>query len=172
MLSFCTEENCSYTIKYLNAFTKYSVTVQAFNDEGEGPESDEVNQYTAEGTPDKPSGVKCETLSSDEIRVSWQSSPLESLHGTFKGYKVYYNQKYTSINSRRNVSGYKETTANETVLSGLKKDTIYVFRVLATTSGGDGISSYLNCKTESDDIFIDCGLNYRFFTCFYIFLNF
>ena len=65
--------------------------VSAFNKVGQGPRSDEVKAYTAEGTPQKPpQDVACTTLTSQTIRVSWVSPPLSSVQGVIKGYKVMY----------------------------------------------------------------------------------
>lgn len=93
--------------------------------------------------------MECKTLSSDEIHVSWQSLPLESLHGTFKGYNVYY---FTSDND---TTDSKITTANEIILNGLKQDTFYVINVSVITSIGPSNSiDPVYCKTDIDGILI------------------
>lgn len=80
-----------FELTNLKTYTQYSVQIQAINKVGHGPMSDEINQYTAEGTPDQPpSDVMCTTLTSQTIRVSWTSPPLESANGVIKGYKVVY----------------------------------------------------------------------------------
>src|SRR5436853_6727321 len=72
-------------------YTQYSVVVQAFNKIGAGPTSDEVTQYTAEGTPEQPpQEVQCTTLTSQTIRVSWVAPALNTVNGVVKGYKVLY----------------------------------------------------------------------------------
>jgi Down syndrome cell adhesion molecule-like protein 1 len=81
----------SLEINNLKTYTQYSAVVQTFNKVGGGPISDEEKQYTAEGTPDQPpSDTSCTTLTSQTIRVSWVSPPLDSANGVIKGYKVVY----------------------------------------------------------------------------------
>lgn len=81
----------SLDLNNLKTYTQYSVVIQIFNKVGAGPMSDEEKQYTAEGTPDQPpSDTSCTTLTSQTIRVSWVSPPLESANGVIKGYKVVY----------------------------------------------------------------------------------
>jgi len=65
--------------------------VQAFNKLGAGPMSDEIKQYTSEGVPEQPPhDTTCTTLTSQTIRISWVSPPLNTANGVIKGYKVIY----------------------------------------------------------------------------------
>lgn len=76
----------SLEITNLKTYTQYSFVIQSFNKVGAGPISDEEKAYTAEGTPDQPpSDTSCTTLTSQTIRVSWVSPPLESVNGVIKG---------------------------------------------------------------------------------------
>ncbi|XP_052873092.1 cell adhesion molecule Dscam2 [Anopheles cruzii] len=140
----------SLEINNLKTYTQYSIVIQAFNKVGAGPMSDEEKQYTAEGTPDQPpSDTMCTTLTSQTIRVSWVSPPLESANGVIKGYKVVYAPS-DLWNDDKN-KDYKKTASSDTVLHGLKKYTNYTMQVLATTSGGDGVrSAPIHCQTEQD----------------------
>nr|XP_029721290.1 Down syndrome cell adhesion molecule-like protein Dscam2 isoform X11 [Aedes albopictus] len=140
----------SLEINNLKTYTQYSIVIQAFNKVGAGPMSEEEKQYTAEGTPDQPpSDTMCTTLTSQTIRVSWVSPPLESANGVIKGYKVVYSPSEL-WNDDKN-KDYKKTASSDTVLHGLKKYTNYTMQVLATTSGGDGVrSAPIHCQTEQD----------------------
>ena len=76
---------------YFRMYTQYSVVVQAFNRVGAGPMSDEVIQHTGEGTPEQaPQDVTCTALTSQSIRLSWSSPPLNTVNGIIKGYKAIY----------------------------------------------------------------------------------
>lgn len=76
---------------FYSVYTEYAVVVSAFNKIGQGPKTDEFHAYTAEGTPQQPpQDVTCTTLTSQTIRVSWSSPPLETVQGVIKGYKVFY----------------------------------------------------------------------------------
>lgn len=70
--------------------------VQAFNKLGAGPTSEEIKQYTAEGTPEEsPKEPACTTLTSQTIRVSWTAPNPTTANGVIKGYKVIYGPSDT-----------------------------------------------------------------------------
>ncbi|XP_043866970.1 Down syndrome cell adhesion molecule-like protein Dscam2 isoform X1 [Drosophila mojavensis] len=151
-INFITEEGKEHSLELnnLRVYTQYSVVIQAFNKIGAGPLSDEEKQFTAEGTPSQPpSDTACTTLTSQTIRVSWVSPPLESANGVIKTYKVVYapSDEWYDETKRH----YKKTASSDTVLHGLKKYTNYTMQVLATTAGGDGVRSVpIHCQTEPD----------------------
>ncbi|KAM7342887.1 Down syndrome cell adhesion molecule 1 isoform 17-T19 [Cochliomyia hominivorax] len=151
-VNFVTEEGKEHNLELhnLRVYTQYSVVIQAFNKIGAGPLSDEEKQFTAEGTPSQPpSDTSCTTLTSQTIRVSWVSPPLESANGVIKTYKVVYapSEEWYDETKRH----YKKTASSDTVLHGLKKYTNYTMQVLATTAGGDGVrSAPIHCQTEPD----------------------
>ncbi|XP_059621855.1 cell adhesion molecule Dscam2 [Phlebotomus argentipes] len=151
-VNYVTEEGKEHSLELnnLRTYTQYSAVIQAFNKVGAGPMSDEEKQYTAEGTPDQPpSDTTCTTLTSQTIRVSWVSPPLESANGIIKGYKVVYAPSDLWYDDKN--KDYKKTASSDTVLHGLKKYTNYTMQVLATTSGGDGVrSAAIHCQTEQD----------------------
>ncbi|XP_055318397.1 cell adhesion molecule Dscam2 isoform X21 [Sitodiplosis mosellana] len=151
-VKYSMEEGKEYSLELTNlkTYTQYSVIIQAYNKVGAGPMSDEEKQYTAEGTPDQPpSDTMCTTLTSQTIRVSWVSPPLESANGLIKGYKVVYAPSELWYDDKN--KNYKKTASSDTVLHGLKKYTNYTMQVLATTTGGDGVrSSPIHCQTEQD----------------------
>ncbi|XP_054740542.1 cell adhesion molecule Dscam2 isoform X9 [Anastrepha obliqua] len=151
-VNFLTEEGKEHSLELnnLRVYTQYSVVIQAFNKIGAGPLSEEEKQFTAEGTPSQPpSDTACTTLTSQTIRVSWVSPPLESANGVIKTYKVVYapSDEWYDDTKRH----YKKTASSDTVLHGLKKFTNYTMQVLATTAGGDGVrSAPIHCHTEPD----------------------
>ncbi|XP_030381731.1 Down syndrome cell adhesion molecule-like protein Dscam2 isoform X2 [Scaptodrosophila lebanonensis] len=151
-VNFLTEEGKEHNLELTNlrVYTQYSVVIQAFNKIGAGPLSDEEKQFTAEGVPSQPpSDTSCTTLTSQTIRVSWVSPPLESANGVIKTYKVVYapSDEWYDETKRH----YKKTASSDTVLHGLKKFTNYTMQVLATTAGGDGVrSTPIHCQTEPD----------------------
>ncbi|XP_031640140.1 Down syndrome cell adhesion molecule-like protein Dscam2 isoform X28 [Contarinia nasturtii] len=151
-VKYSMEEGKEYSLELTNlkTYTQYSVIIQAYNKVGAGPMSDEEKQYTAEGTPDQPpSDTMCTTLTSQTIRVSWVSPPLESANGVIKGYKVVYAPSELWYDDKN--KSYKKTASSDTVLHGLKKYTNYTMQVLATTTGGDGVrSAPIHCQTEQD----------------------
>ncbi|XP_055385728.1 cell adhesion molecule Dscam2 isoform X15 [Condylostylus longicornis] len=151
-VNFATEEGKEHSLDLTNlrVYTQYSVVIQAFNKMGPGPLSEEEKQFTAEGTPTQPpSDTACTTLTSQTIRVSWVSPPLESANGVIKNYKVVYAPSDLWYDETKRQ--YKKTASSDTVLHGLKKYTNYTMQVLATTAGGDGVrSAPIHCQTEQD----------------------
>nr|ACZ26466.1 Down syndrome cell adhesion molecule [Penaeus vannamei] len=138
------------TIKKLQVYTEYAVVVSAFNKIGQGPTTEEIRSYTAEGTPQQPPhDVTCTTLTSQTIRVSWASPPLETVQGVIKGYKVIYGPSDKWYDEERKDT--KITSSTETHLHGLQKYTNYSLQVLAFTSGGEGVRSQpIHCQTDQD----------------------
>ncbi|XP_065563443.1 cell adhesion molecule Dscam1-like isoform X11 [Artemia franciscana] len=140
----------SLQINNLKTYTEYSVVVQAFNKVGAGPMSEEVIQFTGEGTPDQPpQDFTCATLTSTTIGVSWSSPPLANANGVIKGYKVIYAPAKLWFDEASKDT--KITSQSETVLHGLKKYTNYSITILAYTGGGDGVKATpMHCYTEQD----------------------
>ncbi|XP_047000635.1 Down syndrome cell adhesion molecule-like protein Dscam2 [Schistocerca americana] len=128
----------------LEHYTRYEVTVRAFNQVGSGPASPPHFVTTLEGVPDMPpQDLRCSALSPQSIRVRWDPPPPEHRNGIIDSYKVFYKNA--------NDVEVKKTTNLETNLHGLAKFTNYSIRVLALTSAGEGIrSNPIHCTTEED----------------------
>ena len=138
-------------ISNLEVYTEYAVIVQTFNKIGQGPMSDEVLVYTAEGAPTMPpQDVTTTTLSANKIKVSWDEPPPASANGIIKGYKVIYGPSATWYNPSSHETKFSKDTKTE--LTGLKKFTNYSVTVLAfTKGGGDGVKSrVVTAMTEQD----------------------
>lgn len=137
--------------------------------------SDEMKQYTSEGVPEQPPhDTTCTTLTSQTIRISWVSPPLNTANGVIKGYKVIYGpsdswfSKYNIFSKKyiicmkykyitlfliidESTKDTKITVSSETILHGLQKFTNYSMEVLAFTAGGDGVRApRIYCQTEQD----------------------
>lgn len=157
------EEGKEYSLelKNLKKSTQYSVVVQAFNKIGAGPMSDGKIQSTDEGTPElPPTDILCTTLTSQDIRVSWGSPPLESLNGVIKHYKVIYAPSDLWLDRIDNANGNNSeiiTNHTDLVLTQLKPYKNYTIQVLAATSKGDGVrSEAIQCQTEQNGKFFTC----------------
>ncbi|XP_067002094.2 cell adhesion molecule Dscam1 [Anabrus simplex] len=139
------------SISGLRQYTRYEVTVRAFNQVGSGPASPPQLITTLEGVPDMPpQDLRCSALSPQSVRVRWDPPPPENRNGVIEGYKVFYR----NVNRKQGGSGdveIKKTTNLETNLHGLAKYTNYSVRVLAYTSAGEGVrSAPVHCTTEED----------------------
>ncbi|XP_046688722.1 Down syndrome cell adhesion molecule-like protein Dscam2 [Homalodisca vitripennis] len=73
-------------------FTRYSLVVQAFNQVGQGPQSEPVSAQTMEDVPSAaPEDVRCAALSSQSVQVSWHPPPHIHSNGIIQGYRLFYD---------------------------------------------------------------------------------
>ncbi|XP_033323157.1 Down syndrome cell adhesion molecule 3 isoform X4 [Megalopta genalis] len=137
----------------LRKFTKYDVSIRAFNSIASGPASVPIVGTTQEGVPETPpSQVACISLSSQSVKVSWSAPPPHQHGGIIQGYKVYYRPVLTDNMDISTVGEVKKTSSVETYLHTLYKYTNYSIRVLAYTGAGDGVlSPAIFCMTEEDE---------------------
>ncbi|XP_033228370.1 Down syndrome cell adhesion molecule-like protein Dscam2 [Belonocnema kinseyi] len=136
----------------LRNYTKYDISIRAFNSIASGPASVPVVGTTQEGVPGAPpTQVTCNPLSSQSIKVSWHPPPSHQHGGVIQGYKIYYRPVPTDNMEISTVGEVKKTTSDETYLHTLYKYTNYSIRVLAYTGAGDGVlSSPIYCATDED----------------------
>ncbi|XP_069687424.1 cell adhesion molecule Dscam1 isoform X3 [Periplaneta americana] len=136
----------------LRKFTRYDITIAAFNGVGVGPQSSVVTATTQEGVPEAPpQNVACSPLSSQSVKVSWSPPPANQHGGLLQGYKVIYRPVFKDSIVHTASSEVKRTSSVETYLHGLLKFTNYSVRLLAYTSVGDGVvSDPTYCATEQD----------------------
>ncbi|KOX68634.1 Down syndrome cell adhesion molecule-like protein Dscam2 [Melipona quadrifasciata] len=136
----------------LRKFTKYDISIRAFNSIASGPASVPIVGTTQEGVPETPpTQVSCIPLSSQSVKVSWSAPPPHQHGGIIQGYKVYYRPVPTDNMDISTVGEVKKTSSVETYLHTLYKYTNYSIRVLAYTGAGDGVlSPPIFCTTEED----------------------
>ncbi|XP_052126797.1 cell adhesion molecule Dscam2-like isoform X3 [Frankliniella occidentalis] len=141
----------------LESFTRYEVTVRAFNEVGSGPASLPVIATTMEGVPTEPPGsVRCTPLTSQNVRVRWEPPPKAGRRGVLDGYKVFFRRKPpTGLSvawmTPRPEMEVKKTMNLETNLFGLAKFSNYTVQVAALTGAGEGVRSEpVHCSTEED----------------------
>ncbi|XP_075216136.1 cell adhesion molecule Dscam2-like [Lycorma delicatula] len=139
------------TLNGLRNYARYEVTVRAFNQVGPGPSSTPLIATTLEGVPEEaPQDIRCTAISSQSLRVRWEPPAPEHHNGILQGYKVIYKH-VNPPPGRLADAEVKKTTNLETNLHGLSKFANYSIRVLAFTTGGEGIQSApIFCLTEED----------------------
>ncbi|PSN48897.1 Down syndrome cell adhesion molecule-like protein Dscam2 [Blattella germanica] len=126
----------------LRKFTRYDVTIAAFNGVGIGPQSAVVTATTQEGVPEAPpQTVACSPLSSQSVKVSWLPPPSNQHGGLLQGYKVIYRPVLKDSITHIATSEVKRTSNIETYLHGLLKFTNYSIRLLAYTRAPAGIKA-------------------------------
>ncbi|PSN41375.1 Down syndrome cell adhesion molecule-like protein 1 [Blattella germanica] len=133
----------------LRQFTRYEVSVCAFNQIGSGPASPTQFVTTLEGDM-PPQDLRCSAVSPQSVRVRWAPPPPEHRNGIIEGYKVLYKHINPRSGGAPDVE-VKKTTNLETNLHGLAKFANYSVRVLAFTTAGEGVrSNPVHCTTEED----------------------
>ncbi|KAG7174552.1 Down syndrome cell adhesion molecule-like protein 2-like 6 [Homarus americanus] len=140
------------TLKDLQKFTSYVITVQAFNSAGAGPRTPPVTAATEEDVPSEaPRDVLCTSLSSTSLLVRWTPPPPTALHGVLQGYKVIYRPVHPARFFHPDDLKEKPVTSLSTSLMGLDQYTNYSLTVTAHTRRGDGVrSNPVYCVTEED----------------------
>lgn len=123
------------------------VIVQAYNNVGAGPRSDEMSVRTAESIPSSgPTGVTCVSFSSQSLTISWNSLPEDNINGVLKGYRVYYK----ATNNKDLMKNEVTAQQNKLTLYGLQKNTNYSVAVNAFNQIGNSESTSTHCKTQED----------------------
>ncbi|XP_039276122.1 Down syndrome cell adhesion molecule-like protein Dscam2 [Nilaparvata lugens] len=144
-------ERQEFLLSGLKQFTRYEVTVDAFNDVGSGPPSHVVIATTLQGVPEEPpQEVQCLPVSSQSLNVRWEPPPKEYCNGELQGYKIFYKQVDPPLGAPAETE-VKKSTNLETNLDGLIKFANYSIRVVAYTSAGEGVRSPpIYCSTDED----------------------
>ncbi|GAB6020910.1 hypothetical protein CHUAL_003555 [Chamberlinius hualienensis] len=146
------DKGLSYALNELKEFTSYSVVVQAFNEHGKGPLSEEVLAMTSEGVPSRPPmAIDCSPTSSQTIVVNWDQPQEAYIHGILRGYKVLYWTADTRNGAVAASLSIQNTTDIKVTLRNLLQFANYSIQVLAYTFAGDGIASKpIYCHTLED----------------------
>ncbi|GAB6021002.1 Down syndrome cell adhesion molecule-like protein 1 [Chamberlinius hualienensis] len=134
----------------LKQFTKYAVIVQAYNSKGKGPQTEEIIAMTSEGAPNvSPTDVRCTTLTSQSIHVTWTEVPAASMNGILRGYKVLYKPAMDWLDDF--ADHFNITLQTSITLNELDKFANYSVQIQALTKAGHGPKSEpVFCKTLDD----------------------
>ncbi|XP_076362408.1 putative receptor-type tyrosine-protein phosphatase mosPTP-1 isoform X1 [Tachypleus tridentatus] len=121
-----------YTIRNLEPFTQYLITLQVFNPEGRGPPVS-VAVMTEEGEPSKPQNFTCFGINNTTVWLNWTEPDYPN--GIIKGYTMYWQSARNEI---RNKTVYNPQTSMKYAVSNLIPYTKYSFWVEAFTSKNQG----------------------------------
>ncbi|XP_045537855.1 Down syndrome cell adhesion molecule-like protein Dscam2 [Papilio machaon] len=152
-----------YTIEGLEHYTRYSISVRAFNSAGAGPATAPVNTLTQESVPTEgPRAVRCRAVSPQSLKVEWSPPPAHAHHGALLGYKLLYRPEHTADWLEWEVRGgggpsavagaeVKRVAGVETLLLALRPHMNYTIQALAYTAAGDGVPAHpIHCTTHQD----------------------
>lgn len=141
----------SYTLTRLNNFTEYNIWAEAFNQNGQGSQSDEITVRTLSDLPTKPpQNVTVEAASSNSLIVRWEPPPKDGQNGVITGYKLKYKKR------ERRSRPVAVTTAGDRrlyVLTGLERNSMYQIRLWAMNINGTGPpTEWINTATYENDL--------------------
>ncbi|XP_043277030.1 Down syndrome cell adhesion molecule-like protein Dscam2 isoform X3 [Venturia canescens] len=136
----------------LRPYTRYTIVVQAYNQVGSGPLSEQLPTQTLEDVPSRPpEDVRCAALTSQSLQVSWQPPPSAYTNGIIQGYKLNYEPVLTDVWRGIDEMEVRKTSVLTIVLSGLRRYTNYSIQVVAYTRVGDGVPTRTTfCHTDED----------------------
>ncbi|VEN63415.1 unnamed protein product [Callosobruchus maculatus] len=123
-------------------FTQYIVKVQALNDFGAGPISNEVIIYSAEDMPQiAPQLVVGKAFNSTAMNVSW--IPVEQTREKVRGRLIGHRIKYwkNGTNEQDAVYYLSRTTRPWALIVGLQPDTYYFVKAMVYNAAGEGPES-------------------------------
>ncbi|XP_050535550.1 protein sidekick isoform X2 [Daktulosphaira vitifoliae] len=134
-----TKEN-SLVVGDLVRDRNYDIIVVPFNSQGNGPPSTPVPVYVGEAVPTgEPRSVTAFSVSSTEVRLSWEHPQQNQQNGDLLGYKIFYIVT-DSPNEHRIEEETEVVPATFTShsLVFLDKYTEYKIQILAFNPAGDG----------------------------------
>ncbi|XP_022250923.1 Down syndrome cell adhesion molecule homolog, partial [Limulus polyphemus] len=121
-------EMASY-ITNLKRLTSYLVMVQAYNNAGPGPRSDEIQAKTLESSPPTSPGLTVVSSTSSSISIEWEKNE----NVVFKDYILHYKAE-----GKEWIKEKLSTTTNNYTLKGLQCGTRYRLYMTASNSLGTG----------------------------------
>lgn len=119
-------------LDHLAMFSRYAISILAFNTAGQGPSTEEIIVQTKQGAPGPPRNLTFFSIMLRSLNVSW--IPPKKKNGIIKYYEVTYYQKFTDAEGRKmvqlNVPGNqlfyhaKELVENKTYIFTVRAKTI------------------------------------------------
>uniref|UniRef100_A0A667Z1U1 Neural cell adhesion molecule L1 n=1 Tax=Myripristis murdjan TaxID=586833 RepID=A0A667Z1U1_9TELE len=118
----------------LRLYSRYELSVTAFNSKGEGPHSPPYHFSTPEGAPGPPASLRLDSPSETSITLYW--TPPIHTNGVLLGYFVQFKQDMEG--STVEVEEIMDPSLTHHVWDGLDPHSSYIFTVTARTAAGEG----------------------------------
>ncbi|KAM8755112.1 neural cell adhesion molecule L1.1-like isoform 2-T2 [Acanthopagrus schlegelii] len=129
-------KNTSEEVTGLQLYSRYELSVTAFNSKGESPHSPPHHFSTPEGAPGPPASLRFESPTERSLILHW-TPPLEP-NGKLLGYMVQYQQEVESRDSPLQMQMISDPSVLHLELDPLDPSSHYIFKVIARTAAGDG----------------------------------
>ncbi|KAM3872144.1 neural cell adhesion molecule L1.1-like [Diretmus argenteus] len=120
----------------LRLYSRYELSVTAFNSKGEGPHSPPKHFSTPEGAPGPPASLRFESPTETTLNLYW-TPPIET-NGILLGYTLQYQEEVGSKGGPLDTDIKEDLTETYYVLNGLDPQSRYIFKVMARTAAGNG----------------------------------
>lgn len=120
----------------LRLYSRYELSVTAFNSKGGGPHSLPHHFSTPEGAPGPPASLRFESPTEKSLILYW-TPPVEP-NGILQGYVVQYQQEVESRDSPLQMEIISDPSVTHIELDPLDPSSHYIFKVIARTAAGDG----------------------------------
>ncbi|XP_056279739.1 neural cell adhesion molecule L1.1-like isoform X2 [Pseudoliparis swirei] len=134
----------------LQLYSRYELSVTAFNSKGQSPHSPPHHFSTPEGVPGAPASLRFESPSEKSLVLYW--TPPEESNGVLLGYTVQYQQEVASRDSPLQMETVSDPDVTHMELQPLDPSSSYVFKVIAHTAAGDGPPVQLRGATMLDGV--------------------
>ncbi|XP_070766499.1 neural cell adhesion molecule L1.1-like [Enoplosus armatus] len=126
----------SEEVSGLQLYSRYELSVTAFNSKGESPHSPHHHFSTPEGAPGPPASLRFESPSEKSLTLYW--TPPDVTNGILLGYMVLYQQEVQSRDSPLQMEYISDPSVTHIELDPLDPSSHYIFKVIARTAAGDG----------------------------------
>ncbi|XP_066498621.1 protein sidekick-2 [Hoplias malabaricus] len=129
--------NTSHSVQLtgLDKYVLYEIQVLAFTRIGDGvPSSPPILERTLDDVPGPPVGILFPEVRTNSVRLIWQ--PPAQPNGIILAYQITYRRN--SSNSNSATVDVLSPSARQYTASGLKPESVYVFRLTAQTRKGWG----------------------------------
>lgn len=126
------------TVGLDNFYLEYTVKIQAYNQEGYGPISNEFQVFSAEGMPTiRPRNIRYTPINGTAITVTWDPVPntREAMKGRILGYRIDYEDKNDPVHGQRG-STFVYGDVDRADVIGLEPQQDYWIRVSVFNSAG------------------------------------
>ncbi|XP_045912589.1 neural cell adhesion molecule L1.1-like isoform X1 [Micropterus dolomieu] len=120
----------------LQLYSRYELSVTAYNSKGEGPHSPPHHFSTPEGAPGPPASLTFESPSEKSLILYW-TPPVET-NGMLREYMVQYQREVETRDSLLQIESINDPSVTQIELDNLDPSSYYIFKVIARTSAGDG----------------------------------
>ncbi|KAL4655476.1 neural cell adhesion molecule L1.1-like isoform X1 [Arapaima gigas] len=123
-------------LKDLRPYSKYQMTMTAYNSKGEGPHSKQHNFHTPEGVPGAPASLRFDSPSETSLTLYWH--PPRDPNGKLISYKLRYHEIMENDNSVMTIMDIEDPHVHHKTLDNLDPKTFYTFYLSALTAAGEG----------------------------------